>query len=135
MYENKKNPPQLVITSSNSTTIETSSVVYTKQVIKYESDVKIIPSNNLIVRPLSESSNRTAKSVATVKSVATIKSDASSKSVTSQLSTIFRDSFYKVKNLIGAYIGRVEHAPDFTFDNEFIERGYRINHNTNKEIA
>ena len=107
-YENKKDPPQIVFDSCNSTTIETSSVVFTKKIINYESNVKIIPSNNPTVRLSSEDSERT------VKSVATVKSEASSKSATSMISAIFRDSYYKVKNLVGAYIGRVEHAPDFT---------------------
>ena len=55
-------------------------------------------------------------------------------SMRSMLSSVL-GSLQRVKNMMRAYIGGVDQAPDFTLDNEYITRGYRINHNSNTEIA
>ena len=41
----------------------------------------------------------------------------------------------KIKTKVKAYIGRSEEAEEYTVDNEYIQRGYRINHNTNGRVC
>ena len=38
------------------------------------------------------------------------------------------------KTKVRAYIGRAEEAEDYVVDNEYIQRGYRINHDTNGRV-
>ena len=39
-----------------------------------------------------------------------------------------------IKEAVKSYVGRAEEAEDYAVDNEYIQRGYRINHDTNGRV-
>ena len=52
------------------------------------------------------------------------------KKMANDLSESFNESYSVLAKHIRAYVGPKEEAEDFQVDNAYIERGYRINHNT-----
>jgi len=45
------------------------------------------------------------------------------------------EQFDEARTKLKAYIGPIEEAEEFTIDNRFIVKGYRINHNTCKSLC